>query len=401
MKFDYQAKTKSGETQTGIIEASSRETAINLLKSHNLYVTALEEVNPPFYAIKIRIFERISRKEIVVFSRQLAIMFKSEIPLIEVLNALGKQTKNPLMKEKIYEMLERVEGGNSLSKTFSYYPQIFSPFYINMVRSGEISGKLSEIFLYLADYLEKEYDFNNKVKGAMIYPILLLFVFLTIIGLMVYFVIPQMSQFLVETGGEFPRITRFLIAFSSFFRKWGWILILILVSAIGFVYFYSKTKEGKKFFDRNLLKLPVLADFLKSIYLSRISLNLSTLISGGLPIAQALEITGSVVGSEVYKTILSETSEGIKKGEYISWSLSRYFREIPPLFIQTIAAGEKTGQLGLSLKNIFDFYQKEVDRTLDNFMRVLEPILIIIFGFFVGGFVAAIILPIYQIMGTF
>jgi len=162
MKFNYQARTKTGEIQSGLIEAATREAAVDLLRSHHLFVTALEEVSPPFYAKRIKFLERIPKKEIVVFSRQMAIMFKSEIPLVEILNTLAKQIKNPLMREKVFEMVERVEGGTSLSKTFNLYPEIFSPFYVNMVRSGEVSGKLSEIFSYLADHLEREYDFNKK-----------------------------------------------------------------------------------------------------------------------------------------------------------------------------------------------------------------------------------------------
>ena len=168
MKFNYQARTKTGEIQSGVVEASSKEAAINVLKSYQLFVTAIEEIAVPFYAKKIKLFERISKKEIVTFSRQLAIMFKSEIPLIEILQTLAKQAENQALKEKIMGMVEKIEGGDPLSKTFSFYPQLFNPFYISMVKSGEASGKLSDVFLYLADHLEKEYNFNGKVRGALI-----------------------------------------------------------------------------------------------------------------------------------------------------------------------------------------------------------------------------------------
>lgn len=401
MKFNYQARSKTGEIQSGMVEASSRESAANVLRSHGLYVTFLEEVSPPFYAKKIKILERVSKKEIVLFSRQLAIMFKSEIPLVEILSTLSKQTSNLGLREKILDMLDKVEGGTTLSKTFSFYPEIFSSFYVNMVKSGEVSGKLSDVFSYLADHLEREYHFSGKIKGALLYPVFVLIVFVAVIAAMIFFVMPQMSRLVAETGGELPTITKILLGASSFLRKWGWILILILLFLVAGGFFYFRSKEGKSFLDKNLLKIPFLKNFLKKVYLSRVSLNLSTLISGGLPIVQALGITGEVVGNEVYKGIILETAEGVKRGEQISALLERYPGEITPLFIQMIVVGEKTGRLESSLINVVDFYQKETDRSLENFMRLLEPILIIVFGLMVGGLMAAVIMPLYQIVSGF
>jgi len=401
MKFNYQARSKTGEIQSGIVEASSREAAVNVLRSHDLYLTLLEEVSPPFYAKKIKIFDRVSRKEIVLFSRQLSIMFKSEIPLIEILSTLSKQTANLGLREKILNILDSVEGGSSLSKTFAAYPEIFSPFYVNMVKAGEVSGKLSDVFSYLADHLEREYHFYGKIRGALLYPVFVLFVFVAVILAMIFFVMPQMSRLIAETGGELPAVTKILLASSSFLRKWGWVLILVLLFLGVASFFYFKTKEGKSFLDKNTLKVPLLGNFLKKVYLSRVSLNLSTLISGGLPIVQALGITGEVVGNEVYKGIILETAEGVKRGEQISALLERYPKEITPLFIQMIVVGEKTGRLESSLINVVDFYQKETDRSLENFMRLLEPIMIIVFGLLVGGLMAAVIMPLYQIVAGF
>lgn len=397
MKFNYQARTKTGEIQSGTIEASSKEAAVNLLKSYNLYLTVLEEVAPPFYARKIRFFERISKKEIVVLSRQLAIMFKSEIPLVETLETLARQAENPSLREKILDMIDKVEGGTSLSKTFSLYPKIFSPFYISMVRSGEASGKLSDVFVYLADHLEREYHFRGRIMGAMIYPASVLFIFLAVLAAMAIFVIPNLSQLLVETGAELPAITKFIIGATDFLRNWGLILILVFILLIIFIFYYLKTEKGKKFLDKSLLKTPLIRGFLKKVYLARFALNLSTLISGGLPITQALEITGEVVGNEVYKDIISETSEGVKKGEPISSLLQRHPQAITPMFIQMAIVGEKTGKLDSSLMNIVDFYQKEVDCSLDNLVAILEPALIIFLGLVVAGLMASIVLPLYQI----
>jgi type IV pilus assembly protein PilC len=401
VKFNYQARTKIGEVPAGVVEANSKEAAAVLLRAKGLFVTALEETAAPFYTKRIRLFERITKKEVVALSRQLAIMFKAEIPLVEILQTLAKQTENRALREKIVSMTEKVEGGSSLSKTFALYPEIFNPFYINMVKAGEASGKLSGVFTYLADHLEKDYDFNSKIRMALIYPAFLASVFLLIGGLMVFFVVPQLTDVLKETGKEMPVITRVLIAAADFLRKWGILVIGIAAVMIGAVVYYSRTKEGKIFFDKNFLKLPVVGSFLKKIYLSRFALNLSTLISGGLPIVHAIEISGEIVGSNVYKKIILETSDGVKRGEAISSLLERYPGYITPLFIQMVVVGEKTGRLDASLLNIIDFYQKDIDKSLDGFMRLLEPILIVFFGVVVGGLMIAIIMPLYQAVSTF
>ena len=396
MKFNYQARTKSGEIQTGTAEATSKETAINLLRSHGLYVTALEEEAAPFYAKRIRIFERISKKEIVALSRQLAIMFKSEVPLIEVLETLARQTKNQSLKEKLLDMVEKIEGGNPLSKTFGFYPEIFSTFYINMVKSGEASGKLSDIFIYLAEHIEREYNFNGKIISALIYPAFVLVVFLAVVGVVTFYVIPKLTPLLTESGGQLTLITQILLGTIAFLKKWGWIVILGLAFFVFFIYRYRKTKEGKFFFDKFLLKLPFISSFLKKIYLSRFATNLSTLVAGGLPITKALEITGEVVGNEIYKSIILNTSEGVKRGESLSSILQRYPEAITPLFIQLTVVGEKTGTLDTALVNVVDFYQKDVDRTLDSFINLLEPIMIVVLGLFVAGLMASLLIPLYQ-----
>jgi len=399
MKFNYQARTKTGEIQSGIVEASSREAAFEVLKAHGLYVTALEESLVPIYAKRLKIFERITGKEIVAFSRQLAIMFKSRVPLVEIFHTLAKQTKNLNFKDKIQKIAEEIEGGASLSNALALYPKIFSSFYIHMTRSGEASGKLVDVFLYLADYLEKEYNFRSKIKGAMIYPVFIIFVAIIVASIIILFVIPQLTEVLKETGQKLPLITRMVMALADFLKKWAWLVALILIVGIIFVYRYAKTENGKKFFDYNSLKVPLLGPFLKKLYLSRFALNLSTLISGGLPIVQSLEITSQVVGNDVYKDIILETKNEVRKGETISSILQRYPKEISALFHQMVVVGEKTGNLDSSLQNVVDLYAGDVDRALDDFIKLLEPILIIILGFVVGGLMAAVLMPIYAGIG--
>jgi type IV pilus assembly protein PilC len=402
MRFNYHARTKEGRIQTGVIEASSREAAISLLQKYGLYVTILEKLEEvPFYAKRIEFLERISRKDLVLFSRQLSIMFGSKVTLIESLRTLANQIKNPSFREKILKISDEVEGGTTLSSALSKHPKVFSPFYIAMVRSGEASGKLSEALNYLAEHLEREYHLFSRLMGAMIYPALIFLIALIVLALMIFFVIPHLTEVLKETQQELPAITKMAMTFAEFLRKWGLVLILILIILIIAVFRFYKTKTGKDFFDKNLLKLPLLGSFFKLIYLSRFAENLSTLISGGLPIAQSLEITAKIVGNSVYQEIIFQTRDEVRRGESISSVLARFPEVFPPVFSQMVQVGERTGTLDKTLMNLVSFYQKETERMAENFLSVLEPLLIIFLGVVIGGLIAAFLIPLYQMATAF
>ena len=399
MKFNYQARTKTGDLQTGTVEASSREIALALLHKYGLYATLLEEATLPFYTKKINIFARVTKKDLVLFSRHLAIMFKARVPLVEALGTLASQIKKSEFREKISKLTEDVEGGIALSAALSRHPKIFSPLFVAIVKSGEVSGRLSESLDYLANHLEREYDLSNKIKGAMVYPAFILFFFLVIVGLMLTFVLPQLTAILKESGQELPVTTKIIIGISDFLKDRGWILLLSFFALLIFIFQYIRTPAGKKNFDRISLKIPLIGEFFKEIYISRLSESLSTLISAGLPIAKALEITGEVVGNNVYREILSKTQSEVTQGESITTVLSTYPEVFPPLFTQMTMVGEKTGTLDTTLMHIVDFYQKEIDRAINSFLSILEPILIVTLGGIVAIFAIAVITPIYQIIG--
>lgn len=396
MKFNYQARTKKGDVHTGFVEASSKESAVTILRERGLYVTFLEEAAAPVYARRIEFFGRITKKDVVLFSRQLAIMFKSRVPLIESLRVLSLQTKNVDFKEKILKISEEVEGGTAFSQALARYPKIFSSFYVAMVKSGEASGKLSEVLNYLADHLEREYHLTAKARGALIYPCLVIIVALLVLILLIFFVLPSLIEIFEESGQSFPTSTRIVIALANFFRSWWWLIFLLIILLILFFFKYRSTENGRNFFDRILLKIPILGLFLQMIYISRFAENLSTLISSGLPIVQSLEIVGDIIGNVSYKEVIIRTREGVKKGEMISSTLSRVPELFPPIFIQMVLIGEKTGTLDTTLMYIVDFYEKEVDRTIDNILGILEPVLIIFLGFIVAGLMLSILMPLYQ-----
>lgn len=401
MNFNYQARTQKGEVKIGIIEASGKEVAISLLQKYGLYVTLLEEANKTsLFAKKIKLFERIPAKDVVMFSRQLSIMFSAKVPLVESLRTLAVQTKNLDFKEKIMKISEEIEGGTSFSSAISKYPKLFSPFYVAMARAGEVSGKLSNSLDYLAEHLEKEYYLMGKVKGAMTYPAVIFLVVIAVFVLMILFVIPNLSKVLLESGQELPLVTRIALALPDLLKSWGLAILLAVIGLVVSSFKYYRTKKGKYFFDKLILKVPLFSSFLKIIYLSRFAENFSTLISGGIPITQSLEICEQILGNSIYKEIIATAREEVKKGEQISSVLSRFPKFFPPLFTQMTIVGERTGSLDKTLLNLVAFYTKETEKTIDSFLSIIEPLLIVFLGLAVGGLMGAVLLPLYKMGGV-
>jgi type IV pilus assembly protein PilC len=398
MQLNYQARTKEGEIKLGTIEASSREAALDLLEKYGLFATFLEEIKVvPIYQRKIKLFERIPRGEIVSFTRQTAILFKSRIPVVEIFYTLGKQTKNQLFKQKIMDIAESVEGGSSLSAALAHHPKIFNQFFVSIVKSGEVSGELPEVLDYLADHLERDHDFQSKIIGAMIYPVLVLLVVFVVMAAMFLYVIPKLGGVVKEMGVEPPLVTKIVLSMSVFYQKWWLILTVIFIILIIWIFRFAKSQQGKKIFDKSFLRFPIIGDFIQKVALTRFAENLATLISGGVPIAQSLEITADIVGNDVFKTIILEARDGVKKGETISSILEKYPQIVPPLFTQMTLVGERAGQVSPALKNIVSFYRKDVDRKLENFVAFLEPLMIIFLGIVVAGLMVSVLMPIYQI----
>ena len=398
MKFNYQARDKKGKTQSGIIEASSKEAALQLLAGHNLFVTLLEAQEArPFFEKNIVFFERVSLRDVTMFSRQLSVMFVSRVPLVESLQTLASQTTNRSFKEKIFRLSEEVEGGTPFSQALSKYPDIFSSFYINMVKSGEASGTLSSVLEYLADHMEREYHLISKIRSALVYPAFIVFLAFIVLNLLMFLVIPNLSKVLDQTGQELPGITKLVLGSASLFREFWWVLLSLAGGAAFFFFRFKKTSKGTRMLNRFYFRIPLLNSFLRMIYLTRFAENLSTLISGGLPIVQALDITGRIVGNSVYAEIIEEAKIEVQKGNQISTVLQKYPAEFPPVFTQMVFVGEKSGSLDKTLSNIVSFYQKEVDRIVEAFLSIVEPALIVFLGLVVGGLLASVLLPLYQL----
>jgi type IV pilus assembly protein PilC len=401
MKFLYQVRTKEGNVKSGVIEASSREVAFSLLQKTGYYVTYLEEEKIPIYARELKIFRGIPSREIILFSRQLAVMLNSKIPVVESLSTIASQTKNSQLKEIASDIAEEVEAGSFLSRALFKHREIFSPFYIAMVKAGEASGKLSQCLDYLAKHLEREYRVREKIKGALIYPAMVFFLFIVIFCLMIFFVLPSFEELFKEREMEIPLLTRVVLSFSRFLKENFLPSLFVFLLPFFLAFYYSKTTKGREFFDRILLKVPFFSQISKQLILSRFSENLATLISAGLMITESLEIVADITGNEIYKEAILQIKEGVKKGSSISATSSLYPELFPPFFNQMVLVAEKTGNLASCLISVANFYQAEAERSIENFLRILEPVLIILLGGLVGGLLGTVLLPLYKIMGSY
>ena len=401
MKFNYLARTKNGETQTGTVKAPNQSAALKTLHGNDLVVMKLVSIEKAFFLTKrIKFFERIKRKEIFVFFRQLAILVEADVPLVQSLRALGQQVDNLVFEEVLFNIANDIDGGASLSKAMSKYPKVFSNFCVNLIKTGEVSGSLQESLVYLANYLEKEYYLISRVRGAMIYPAFIFSTFIIVGILVLVMVIPPLTAILTESGQDLPIPTKITIAVSNFTKSFGWIVLLILLIVGGFLWRYIVTSKGRFFWDRFILKIPIFGKILQKTYLARLADTLYALTKGGVPIMQGLIISGDVVGNIVFKKILIKAKDGVKSGKSISSELEKH-EEFPPLFCQMIKTGEKTGKLNMVLEKLSDFYNKEVENIVNNLSQLIEPILIVILGIGVAILVFAVFMPIYNLAGAF
>lgn len=402
MEFKYTGRTKEGQIQKGSIDANSKKEAVAILQNRNMIILDLiEGVRPTVLTAQITIFQRVRGKEMVSFSRQLSTLFSARIPLLEALRALANQTSNKYFSQIIFGVASDIEAGTLLSKALAKYPKVFSQFFINMIRSGEVSGGLDKALNYLADYLEKQYYLNSKIRGAMAYPAFILSAFVVIGALMMVLVVPQLVGFLAETSQEMPLPTKILIGVSNLLISWGWLILFVFVALVtGCIVSINRVPKARYYFDLLKIKAPIFGQIFKGIYLARLTDNLSTLIQGGLPILQALQVASDVVGNVVYRKIIMEAKENVRIGNTISSCFSNY-SEIPPMVTQMIATGEQTGSVDDILKKLSSFYTKEVDAMVASLSQMIEPVLIVLLGGAVAVLVASILIPIYNIASSY
>ena len=399
MLFNYKALDQNGEKKEGTIEAVSIDVAISSIQKRGLIISSITPVQEKGFARNFFALKRVSNKDVVILSRQLATLFDAQVSALRVFKLIAGETDSPPLRKALAQVADDLQGGSSISKALSQHPKIFSDFYVNMIKAGEETGKLNETFSYLADYLDRTYEVSSKARNALIYPAFVITVFIGVMVLMFTFIVPKISVILQDSGQELPIYTKIIIGISSFLVNYGVFLLAIIVIATYFFIRFVRTPEGSYAFDKFKLGIPYVGELYRKLYLSMIADNMHTMIVSGIPMLRAIEVTSSVVGSDVYKRILNESMLAVKGGSSLSGAFSQY-PEIPGIMVQMVKVGEETGELGNILSTLAKFYQREVTNAIDTIVSLIEPVMIVLLGVGVGILLASVLLPIYNMASS-
>lgn len=393
--FKYTAENAKGRVKRGTIVGLSEGEVSAKLRKKELNPLTVQDITDTFESKLSMFIAPIKTKDLVVFSRQFSVMISANVPIVESLLILVDQTNNLTFKNMLSEIAFEVDSGAFLSDAFAKRPKVFSDFFVNIVRSGESSGKLDDVLNYLADEMEKNYDMTSKIKGAMIYPIFITIALICVAVVLMIYIIPSLTSTFADSGMELPWATRAVMAVSDFLQKYIILIVLAMIGLFILLRFYAKTYGGKRNLDILKLRLPIFGKLFKYIYLMRFTRSLSTLLKGGVTITRSLEIVADVVGNTIYKELILETLESINDGNPLSLVLenSSY---VPSMVPQMISVGEKTGKIDAVLDRVTNFYTRESSNMLDNLSKLMEPIIMVIMGIGVGIMVAAVLLPMYN-----
>lgn len=401
MLFNYEAILNTGEKKKGSIDAASKDLAVVAIQRRGLIVLSVNEVKEKKEINVSAFFQRgIPMKDIVMMSRQISTLFEAQVTALKAFNLVAENSKNENLKKVLLTVSDDIKSGVSISDSLARHKEVFSDFYVNMVKSGEESGKLTMVFSYLADYLDRQYQINSKIKNALIYPAFVVTVFFLVMIMMFVYIIPKLTVIIKESGQEMPITTKIIMFISDLLVHYGIFVLIIVGVSVFYLIKYAKTEAGKKYFDNLKLNFPVFKNIYEKLYLSRVADNLDTMLSSGIPILRAIEITGAVVGNSIFKEVMDDAVMKVKGGNSLSEALSRH-KEIPQIMGGMIKVGEETGALGSILKTMGKFYAREVNEAVDTMVSLIEPLMIVVLGLGVGILLAAVLMPIYNIAGSF
>ncbi len=393
--FTYTARTATGELKSATMEAATKEDVVAQLRRLRMNVVKVEEQSKG--AIKTK--GSISMRDIVIFTRQFSTMINSGLPLVQALDILSKQSENPVLQAVTRQVVFDVESGHTVADALAKHPNAFTELYVNMVAAGEAGGILDTILLRLATFMEKNDALVRKVKGAMIYPGVIMGVAGSAITILLLFVIPTFQSMFESVGLALPLPTRIVINMSDFLQSFWWACIIVVVVAAQSLRKYYATPDGQLRIDRMLLQAPILGDVIRKSAVSRFTRTLGTLISSGVSILDGLEITAKTAGNRVISDAVMASRASIAGGDTISAPLARS-GVFPPMVISMIAVGEQTGGLDEMLSKIADFYDEEVDAAVGGLLALMEPMMIVFLGVVVGGMVVAMYLPIFDMINA-
>ncbi len=400
MLFKYKAVDEKGINKEGEIDAVNRDMAISGLQRRGLIIISVIDAEKHKPLLEMSFFDKVKMKEVVILSRQISTLFEAQVSALKIFTMLASNVENKLLGKKLNQISDDIQTGLSISEAMAKHPDVFSNFYINMVKSGEETGKLTQTFSHLADYLDRQYALTSKTRNALIYPLFVVITFFVVMGLMFTVVIPKISSIIMTSGQEVPIYTKIVISISDFFIHYGFILLIFLVLVGVWIWRVSTSERGKVFLDKKRLTMPAIGDLYRKLFLSRIADNMDTMLTSGIPIIRSLEITGSVVGSKVYNELIKSVVEDVKAGSSLSGAFEKHPEEMPGIMVQMVKVGEETGALGQILKTLADFYKREVDNSIDTLVGLIEPVMIVFLGLGVGILLVSVLMPIYNMVGS-
>lgn len=397
--FEYKARDRSGRVHGGEMEANSSAAVAKSLRDRGLMPLKVDEVRTSALQKEIKLpgfGRRIKQKEMAIFSRQLATMVNSGLTLIRALMILEQQAENPALRDVINQVRSKVEQGVSLSAALEEHPQAFDKLYVSMVRAGEVGGALDETLNRLADTLEAATRLRSQIKSAMAYPVVVLNLIVLIVTAMLVFVVPIFERMYTELGGELPLPTQTLINISGMIKTFWWVVALGLIGGVTAFRRWKATEAGRQRWDAFKLRLPIFGKLVQKIAISRFSRTLSVLSRTGVPVLQALDIVAQTAGNAVVASAVHDVQGSVKRGESLAEPLERH-EVFPPMVTQMMAVGEETGALDAMLAKVADFYDREVDDSVNALTSLIEPLMIVVMGVVVGGILISLYLPMFNV----
>lgn len=398
-KFNYKAKTKNGRVVTGIVEAVSQTDAVRLLQDKKLVVFSLHPRTGRSFGAVLSSLRGVSDRDATELTRQLATMIGAGLTLVNSLSILQEQAK-PAVAKLLAEVARKVQGGASFYESLRQHPKVFSRVYLSLVRSGEMAGKLDKVLLEMADSLEKDQAFRRKIKGAMVYPSIVLIGMVAVAFIMMIYVVPKLTEMYQEVQADLPLPTQILVGVSNFVSRFWALIILATIGLVFGIKHWRNTPSGRDKFDHFILRVPVVNKLLTKIILTQITRTFSMLISAGVPIIESLNIVAEAANNVVYETSVKEAAYAVEKGMTLSNALEK-FEEYPPLVIQMISVGEQTGKVGEVLARVANYFEQEAEEAIKGLTTAIEPLMMIILGIGVGFIVISIITPIYNLTSQF
>ncbi len=399
-KFNWEARSRAGAQQKGVMEATTKAQVEAQLKKFGFTSVTIKEEGKGFgFKLPGMGAKKVETKDVVIFTRQFATMIDSGLPLVQCLDILSSQQENPTFKEALLKVKENVESGSTFADALGKHPKIFDQLYVNLVAAGEVGGILDTILNRLAAYIEKSMKLKKQIKGAMVYPATVMSIAVVVVGVIMVFVIPTFAKMFEEFGGELPGPTKIVIALSNFLVRYLIVIIALFFAVVSVFKKYYATKSGQYLVDKLALNAPIVGPLIRKVSVAKFTRTLGTMISSGVPIMDGLEIVAKTAGNKIVEEAIYNVRQAISEGKTIAEPLQAC-GVFPPMVVQMIAVGEATGAMDTMLNKIADFYDDEVDSAVGAMTAMMEPLLMVFLGTVVGGLVVAMYLPIFKIAGT-